>query len=126
MSKKKNSHTEDDAAAVPPVSMWINEGSKESDNFFNEYSKWWMTFYKTIHDRKVKSKDVIRAALGESNYTVTYSHRNDVWRMNEEGWVLFVDVRGPAFHVTKHMTCEEAFAAFQRFAKRIDMWLSAN
>lgn len=123
---KKNPYEAADSDAARPESIWVNANTKQCDEYYNKYTTWWANFYQYVHQRKSTSSEVIHAALGNPSYNVTYRHRNDVWRNDDEFWVLFVDTRGPAFCVTEQMSGSDAFAAFESFTKRINAYMKQN
>lgn len=106
-----------------PENIWARAGV-EGDDYFDRYRAWWMRVYQAeVSKRRVLPHVQMRLFqrfFGPQTTTVTFTHRNRVWHQPDEGWTLYVDRRGPAFHVRRGMTAGEAWDAFEKFRLRFE------
>lgn len=117
----------DHDAVDRPENIWSRAGDPRTQQSYD----WWIrVYYAESHRRKVGPRTHYRFfqdILGRQTTTVTFTHRNWVWARPDEGWVLYVDRRGPAFHVARRgMHADEAWAAFERFRERVEAWFREN
>lgn len=109
-----------------PENIWAN--SEQFHHYWDRYSKWWQSYYRRAHGEGLGTRSVkaFKAILGDQDTTVVFRHRNWVWHNEEEGWTLYVNKRGPAFHVHRGMTSEEAWEAFMKFRAHVDEFFAAR
>lgn len=76
-------------------------------------------------DLSTNTRRFFRAALGRQLLCVQFRHRNWVWADLDAGWVLYVDKRGPALHITSTACASPAGAreAVRAFTDRVDAFL---
>lgn len=67
-----------------------------------------------------------KVALGRQDTCATFRHRCWIWHRPEPGWTLYVDRRGPALHVRRGMTPQEAWTAFEDFRRQIDAYFESE
>jgi len=102
---------------------------------YDEYANWWMSNYTRVSEWDVAEtsrKDLAttrsirfyKAALGRQDTCVTFVHRCWVWHRPDAGWTLYADRRGPALHVRRGMTPEQAWDAFANFRDCIDAYFA--
>ena len=92
-----------------------------------EMYQWWNDFYKEVHTHMpsvLRSVDRVKQILGEHDRVVVLRHRCWVWERPRQRWCLYVDKRGPAFHVKRGCTPEQAREAFSKFKKIVEKKLS--
>lgn len=108
-------------AVTPPDNIWARDPG--GDSYSNRFREWWLrTYYGETDRRRVPGHLHMRFfqhILGKQTTTVTFVHRNRVWDDPEAGWTLYVDRRGPAFHVRTGMTSAEAWNAFEKFRVQV-------
>ena len=111
-------------AVTCPLTIWT--GDPKSDL----YLKWWIVKYSGEACRRRVTPHLharfFQRILGRQTTTITFVHRNRVWHNPDEGWTLYVDRRGPDFHVRTGMSAQEAWDAFVKFQDRVDAWFKAN
>jgi hypothetical protein len=98
-----------------PENIWGE--SPDYPRYGNPFYKWWTDLYRGRWERgdKRPSYEFFQSILGFQNTTVMFTYRCRVWHRPDEGWTLYVDKRGPHFHVRAGMTPEEAWEAFEKF-----------
>lgn len=107
------------------------ENCWQTGDYIERCYHWWThTYYPEAYKRGVVDtyphNRLWQRILGPQDTTVVFRHRNWVWHRPEEGWTLYVDRRGPAFHVRFGMSAEEAWEAFTRFREQVDAWFAEN
>lgn len=109
-----------------PENIWGN--SEDFHRYWYLYVEWWRSYYQRAHDRGMGTKSVamFKAILGRQDTTVMFRHLCWVWSRPDEGWTLYVDKRGPAFHVPQGSTPEEASEAFRKFQQHVDEFFARN
>jgi hypothetical protein len=112
----------DHESVVKPEVIWARD--PHGGAYLDPFTEWWLrSYYREADRRRVPGHLHMRFfqhLLGPQTTTVTFVHRNRVWHEPEEGWTLYVDRRGPAFHVRLGMTSQDAWDAFKRFRDRVD------
>lgn len=89
--------------------------------------QWWNNYHKhdpTLTMCMTKRIAQIRSILGQQDRTVVLRHRCWVWERPRQHWALYVDKRGPAFHVKRGCTPDQAREAFSKFRKIVEKKLS--
>jgi len=95
--------------------------------YLADYYKWWREYYQKAHALGVGPRlhaRFFQKILGPQTTTVVFVHRNWVWDQPDEKWTLYVDRRGPAFHVNKYLSAAECWEAFLRFRVKVDKYLA--
>jgi len=108
-----------------PENIWSPDGNAGA--YLGGFTSWWVNFHRKVWEQEgVKtSVEIFKGLLGPQTATVDLQYRNWVWVRPENGWCLYVDKRGPAFHVRKDATPDEAWVSFERFKNRIELSLSS-
>ena len=109
-----------------PENVWAGD---DGGLYLKGYWDWWKSYYQRAHALNVGPRlhaKFFKTVLGRQTTTVLFRHRNWVWACPEEGWILYVDRRGPAFHVHQGVDANHAWVAFGKFRDRVDAWFDAN
>ena len=113
---------------TPPDNIWARD--PHGDSYADRFREWWLrTYYREADRRGVPGHlhmRLFQRIFGKQATTITFVHRNRVWDDPEAGWTLYVDRRGPTFHVQNKMNSQDAWDAFVKFRDLVDAWFKAN
>ena len=111
----------DHSSVDRPENIWSHDPAGFHD-YWDAFHEWWMNWYRKRWEAgdKRPSYRYFQDLLGRQTSTVVLRHRCRFWHRPKEGWTLYVDKRGPAFHVRVGMTPQEAWDAFQKFKVHVD------
>ena len=70
-----------------------------------------------------QSAKYVKAVLGPQDTTIIFRHRNWVWCRPEEGWMLYVDKRGPALHTWNTFSIAKIPAVIKAFENTFEAGL---
>jgi hypothetical protein len=112
-------------AVTRPENIWLRE--EKHKVLWMRHSRWWLELHQRLwEDGKKRANTVFfKKVFGRQDTTAVFRHRNWVWHRPKEGWTLYVDKRGPAFHVPMAASAEEAWDAWGRFKTAIETYLEA-
>lgn len=105
-----------------PTNIWREE--------IQPFIDWWSdVYYEEAYKRKIpprQHKKFFQKILGKQTTVVQFRYRCWMWHRQEEGWALYVDKRGPAFHVRSGVSPDEAWQAFLSFKAEVEGWINLH
>ena len=106
-----------------PENIWA-QGSKLEDPY-RDFARWWLKLSVRLWEdgRRKPNTVFFKKVFGRQDQVIMFRHRNWVWHRPEAGWTLYVDKRGPAFHVALGSTETEAWAAWEDFKVQVNAYL---